>query len=315
MKLYLPKLLGLFVIFAAAALVFIIKDHYARWQEQVSPGTEASTALDPMSTIHGSPQLNDALREASLIKTSPDHAVPFHSDPMLNKAMTLIGQSEWLEAENILLALLEKNPQDPEVLKELVTVEVAGKMRPKQGVMYLERLIGIEPNFPGIWVRYQDTVALAEGQSSALKFLASLQNQDRFEIPYTMAVFLSETGDYQKAEYWFEKSLQYETDQTSNIYQKISEMQKKQGDFRGAEISVVKAIEAIESYNANLEPIQVKAKQDLLPALLAKVDVYMESGRRNEGLELLDELLEKDPTNPYLVNLSKKWRNMPPVDR
>lgn len=312
MKARRDKILGLLascsIVLGGISFLNASGKHSSRPSSQEDPSHADEQAA--MARVHGSSALNESLRQASLIETAPEHALPFHPNPQLNQAITLIGQSRWREAEPILLELLEKNPSDTSVLSELVTVEVMGKMNPEKAVPYLETILRVEPDFPGIWDRFQDTVASAHGQQAAIDFLKNLPAKERFEVPYTLGLFLGQEGRYAESIAAFEKSLTYESTQAGAIYQQISAMQRRQGNSEGAEKSLQKALEALEIHNENLQGQSIKQKQDILPAQISLLEVYLESGRRAEAMALLDDLLEKDPTNPYLKAYAERWKNI-----
>lgn len=228
-------------------------------------------------------------RELNIKLDDVDQPAPLPANSKLNRAITLIGASSFREAESLLLELLEKNPNDTEVLSELVTVEV-GKMNPAKAVQYIETILQVDPNVPGIWTLYQDTVALADEQQAAIAFLKHLPSKERFEVPYSMGLFLGKTGQHAEAIALFEKSLQYDSAETGKIYQQISAMQRRLGDYAAAETSLQSAVDADETS---------------LPSLISLVEVYLESGRFSEARALLDELLETDPANPYLQAYSR----------
>jgi tetratricopeptide (TPR) repeat protein len=270
-----------------------------------APVEAAPVRRPPADAIHGSVELNEALDKASRIKTAPGHPVPYHDDPKLSQAIDLIGQSRWLDAEGALLALLAERPSDPLVLNELATVEAAGKMRPDKAVTYLESMLRLAPDFPGVWTRYRDTVALAGGQKAAIELVQSLAEQDRYEVPLTIGLFYEDLQDHAAAIDYLQRASQHDGPHLGRTYQILAKAQQHAGRLSDAEAALKRAIDVIESHNAGLDPTLVKSRQDAFPASVALVELYFESKQYDQARRLLDELLELDRMNPILLTYAK----------
>lgn len=113
-----------------------------------------------------SPALNSGSRERD--ENSPERS------PELAKAMELVDQGHWDQAEPILLAELERNPRDEAILLELAMIQILDKHELAAAQPYLETAIRINPKNDAAVEELLGVYEEGQNWDQALRFFESL---------------------------------------------------------------------------------------------------------------------------------------------
>lgn len=296
------SILGLGVLLLVAAFVFywvgrsqnptfhipedkssetVAKNKARRSQVQESLGSESSASR---------------YRESSSSSVGDRGEAPAPPASDTERAMRLVDNGQWQEAEQLLLAILAREPQNVQALLELAMINIIDKHDPQGAKPYLERALQVNPDNEAVVQELMGVYEQSQNWGEAYQFFSALQPKDgagEAYIDYGKGSSLLAMGRSQEAIESLERAVQ-------NGYRDYSARESLATAYE----SSGRFDEAISEYEDIINTGSYKSEQVRI-ARIRMANAYINKGDLSTARGILEPMLSQDPRDRWVGNIIK----------
>lgn len=220
--------------------------------------------------------------------------------PSMAQIRSLVDGGQWQEAEEKLLKLLSKNPEDEEILLELAMIQIIDNKDPDAAKPYLERALAVnvqnETVLGELISIYEETESLGEG----IEFLKSLaaEGQTSGPLSFGIGTSLLNVGRAEEAIDYLERASEQGGVQAGLVTEDLAD--------------AYLAARRIEDANALFTDLieQGATHEDLKGFTLKIAFAHLENGDRGRAEEVLESWLKRHPDDLTAKNILKDFRDL-----
>ncbi len=220
---------------------------------------------------------------------------PQAADTELQRAMDLVNQGHWEQAEPILLALLEKNPQDEGVLLELAMIQILEKHEPQAAVPYLEVAIRVNPKNNAAVEELLGVYEEGQNWEQAVRFFESIPDSDgRAIINYGKGTALLSMGRNGEAIDVLKRAVYEEDNKAFTARESLATAYESNGRWEEASREYEQVIAG------PYKPEQIRL------ATIGLAKAYSAQRHFAQARSILEPILESDPRDKYAARVMEQ---------
>ncbi len=211
----------------------------------------------------------------------------------LKRAMELVDQGHWDEAEPILLAELAKDPKNESVLLELAMIQILDKHQPQAAVPYLETAIRVNPTNDAAIEELLGVYEEGQNWDQAVRFFESIPDgEGHGYVDYGRGTALLSAGRNAEAADLLRKSVYEEDNKNFTARESLATALESTGKLEDAAHEYEQVIQS-----GSYKPEQVRI------AKIRLANTYALEKNYAQARALLEPLVEADPKDRWAARV------------
>ncbi|MFW7379175.1 MAG: tetratricopeptide repeat protein [Oligoflexus sp.] len=236
-----------------------------------------------------------ARRAAQTAASSSDKTANEPRDELMDQIIQLLDNGEWQQAEQLLIAHLEKHPQDERALVEMAMLQLIERRNPLVARDFLERALVVNPDNESaineLLVVYQETNNLDGG----LQFLRQLSetHPDTAAIEYGLGNALLKSGRAEESLEYFQRAMSMTGFEDVFLQEQAASAYVEAGRFDEG-VDLLRDVIAQETDQFRLKNLKIKLAA-----------AYLNRNEREEALSILYDLQSQHPQDELVAQIIK----------
>jgi len=285
------------VIISSALVLWTIRSgpeshvHIPETAFEKKPRVQETASQEPSSP---SPQYDRSSAQGG----REDSSSPAAND-VLQRAMDLVNQGHWDQAEPMLLSELAKNPRDEGVLLELAMIQILEKHEPQAAVPYLQVAIRVNPKNDAAVEELLQVYESGQNWDQAVQFFESIpaDSDGRAFINYGKGTALLSAGRNGEAIDVLQRAVYEDDNKAFTARESLATAYESNGRWEEASREYEQVI------SGPYKPEQIRI------ARIGLAKAYAAQRNFSQARSILEPIIDSDPRDRYAARVLQELNN------